>query len=65
LDGPAIDWADGSKEWYVDGKLHRLDGPAREGADGTKSWWVDGVEVTEQDYLEAVLLYRCRMVLES
>ena len=42
LDGPAIEWADGSKEWWVDGKRHRLDGPAVEWADGGKVWWVDG-----------------------
>jgi hypothetical protein len=41
-DEPAIEYADGSKSWYVDGKLHRLDGPAFERADGSKSWWVDG-----------------------
>jgi len=23
LDGPAIEWANGGKEWWVDGKLHR------------------------------------------
>jgi len=42
LDGPAIEWANGTKEWYVDGKLHRLDGPAIEWSDGSKEWWVDG-----------------------
>jgi hypothetical protein len=42
LDGPAIENADGSKAWWVDGRRHRLDGPAFEGADGSKSWFVDG-----------------------
>jgi len=41
LDGPAFEWADGSKEWYVDGKRHRLDGPAVEYANGFKAWYVD------------------------
>ncbi len=41
-DGPAIEYADGGKEWYVDGKLHRKDGPAVEYADGSKVWYVDG-----------------------
>ena len=41
LDGPAVEGADGSKAWYVDGKQHRLDGPAVKYADGSKSWWVD------------------------
>lgn len=45
-DGPAVEYADGGKTWYVDGKLHRLDGPAVEGtlvegADGYEAWYVD------------------------
>jgi len=42
LDGPAIEYANGSKSWLVEGKCHRLDGPAIEYADGSKSWWVEG-----------------------
>jgi hypothetical protein len=41
-DGPAIEYAGGSKSWYVNGKLHRLDGPAFEHAGGSKSWYVNG-----------------------
>jgi len=33
---------DGSKEWYLNGKLHRLDGPAVEYADGSKFWYLNG-----------------------
>ena len=42
IDGPAIEYSDGTKQWYIDGKLHRLDGPATVWLDGTKEWWVDG-----------------------
>ncbi len=42
LDGPAVEFADGSKEWYVDDKRHRLDGPAFEWSDGSKVWYVNG-----------------------
>jgi len=42
LDGPAIEYANGTKGWYIDGKCHRLDGPAIEYPDGSKSWYVDG-----------------------
>jgi hypothetical protein len=41
LDGPAVEWPNGGKEWYVDGKCHRLDGPAIEYANGSKEWYVD------------------------
>ena len=32
----------GSKEWYLNGKLHREDGPAVEWSDGDKEWWLNG-----------------------
>jgi len=34
--------ADGSKRWYLNGKLHREDGPAIEWTDGTKHWLLNG-----------------------
>jgi hypothetical protein len=40
--GPAIERADGTKEWYVNDKRHREDGPAIERANGTKEWFVNG-----------------------
>ena len=35
-------WASGTKEWWLNGKLHREDGPAVEGADGSKEWYLNG-----------------------
>jgi len=32
----------GTKEWRLDGKLHRTDGPAIEWADGSKEWRLNG-----------------------
>ena len=34
-------WEDGTKQWYLNGKLHREDGPAAEYADGTKAWYLN------------------------
>ena len=42
LDGPAVEWSDGSKQWWINNKLHRLDGPAVEWLDGRKAWYVNG-----------------------
>jgi len=42
LDGPAIEYEDGSKYWFVNGKRHRIDGPAFECTDGSKVWFVNG-----------------------
>ena len=41
-DGPAAEYASGSKEWFINGKLHREDGPAAEWADGSKEWRLNG-----------------------
>jgi len=41
-DGPAVEFADGSKEWFINSKRHREDGPAVEFADGYKAWYIDG-----------------------
>ena len=38
-DGPAIEYADGTKWWYRNGLCHREDGPAVEYADGDKRWY--------------------------
>lgn len=41
-DGPAIEWPNGDKSWYLNDKLHRMGGPAIEYADGSKGWFVNG-----------------------
>jgi hypothetical protein len=51
-DGPAIEWWDGSKSWYLNGKRHREDGPAVECWDGRKSWCLNGEKLTEQEFLK-------------
>lgn len=42
IDGPACEYYDGSKEWYINGKLHRTNGPACEYVDGGRWWWLNG-----------------------
>jgi len=44
-DGPAVEFASGSKSWWKNGELHREDGPAREYADGTKYWHINGEKI--------------------
>ena len=41
-DGPAVEYATGTKEWWQHGLQHRLDGPAVELSNGDKVWWQDG-----------------------
>ena len=42
VDGPAIEYLDGTKAWWIEGNLHRTDGPAIEYSDGTKEWFLEG-----------------------
>jgi len=49
-DGPAVEYADGTREWWVNGKLHREDGPAIEWADGDQEWWVNGEPVSREEF---------------
>jgi hypothetical protein len=51
-DGPAVEWTDGSKFWYVYNQLHRIDGPAIEYADGNISWCLNGVYLLFEGWLE-------------
>ena len=43
LDGPAVEYSTGSREWYQNGLRHRIGGPAVESADGGKFWWQNGM----------------------
>ena len=48
---PAIEWQDGTKEWYKNGVIHRDGGAAIEYSDGSKAWYFKGeLCYTEQDY---------------
>jgi hypothetical protein len=48
LDGPAILYVDGRKQWYKNGLRHRLDGPAVE-AVSYKDWWKNGMKFPDKD----------------
>jgi hypothetical protein len=49
-DGPAVEWADGYKAWYLNGKRHREDGPAIENVHGYKAWYLNGERLTEEEF---------------
>ena len=40
--GPAVEYSDGSREWYQNGQRHRIDGPAIETPDGHRAWYQNG-----------------------
>jgi hypothetical protein len=40
-DGPAVEYANGSRLWYINGKVHRKDGPAQENSEVNR-WYING-----------------------
>jgi len=49
--GPAVEYADGTKLWLHNGNRHRDNGPAFEFANGEKRWYLNGVQLTEAEFL--------------
>jgi hypothetical protein len=54
VDGPAIEYASGSKYWYLNGERHREDGPAIELAGGLKFWCLDDKHLTEEEHAKQI-----------
>ncbi|AFU69171.1 hypothetical protein P700755_002397 [Psychroflexus torquis ATCC 700755] len=49
-DGPAVEYANGDKYWFINDVRHREDGPAIENFNGVKWWYLNGKEYTEQEH---------------
>ena len=49
-DGPAVEYANGTKYWYRNHQRHREDGPACEYASGDKSWHLNGQKLSEEEF---------------
>ena len=52
-DDPAVEFANGHKEWYQNGQRHRIDGPAVVYADGSTVWCINDKAMTEAEFLAA------------
>jgi len=46
-------YTNGTKAWYLNGKLHREDGPAVEYANGDKDWYLNDIWMTEEEHQSA------------
>jgi len=49
--GPAVEYANGTKVYYQNCKRHRLDGPAIEYDNGDGEYWIDGVQYTKEEFI--------------
>ena len=54
LDGPAVEWTNGDKAWFINGKQHRENGPAIEYAD-TIVWCLFGKKYSRLKHNRLVL----------
>lgn len=50
LDGPAVEYKDGSKYWFKNGEIHREDGPAVENVSG-QHWYLNDKKVTKEEVM--------------
>ena len=46
------EFSDGTKAWYLNGKLHGEDGSAIKWSNGSKVWWLNGERHREEDILK-------------
>ena len=62
-DGPAIEYANGTKCWCINDQLHRTDGPAIECANGTKQWYFKGKQISKKKFHSKN--FQVKIVMES
>lgn len=49
VDGPAVEFAIGTKRWHHNGILHRVGGPAVEWSDGSVEWYLNARYFSSQE----------------
>ena len=54
IGGPAIEYTNGSKEWWQNGQRHRIDGPAIEWRNGVRFWYINGKRLTKAAFNQVV-----------
>lgn len=64
LDGPAVEYNNGTKKWFIHGKLHREDGPAIIWNSGNVLYFLNGEEISEKDYQNEVVRLKMERLKE-
>jgi hypothetical protein len=54
LEGPAEEFADGTKFWRINGLISRLNGPAVEYPSGNVAYYIDGEYLTPENYIKEI-----------
>ena len=64
-DGPAVEYSNGTKFWYLNGRLHRTDGPAVEWPDGTEEWFINDHKLSLKEIEERKKLIELTNTISS
>ena len=56
-DGPAVEWDNGTKHWFLNGVHHRVDGPAADYINH-KEWYIQGEDYTEEEFNNLIQVVR-------
>ena len=64
-DGPAVEWSNENKEYYMYGKRHREDGPAIECINGYKYYYIRGFKYSFNDYKNKISKMEMDIALPS
>ena len=64
LDGPAVEYKDGDKVWYINGLRHREDGPAIEWSDGRKYWYLNDIKYSEEEFHQELIKLKLKRLIE-
>ena len=64
-DGPAVEWKNGNKSWYINGLLHKEDGPAIDWYDGVfKRYYLNDIMYSKEDWENELLKLRLKRLKE-
>jgi hypothetical protein len=62
-DGPALEYNNGDKSWYINGLRHREDGPAIEWVNGNKTWYLNDIRCTEKEHKSMLRSIKLKLLL--
>ena len=62
-DGPAIEYKDGTKAWFINDKIHREDGPAIQYPSGHNQWYLNDTPYSEQNYYQEIAKIKLKRIL--
>jgi hypothetical protein len=63
-DGPAVEYDNGTKEWWINGERHRENGPAIEYSDGFKLFFLDNYMYSEQEWEQEIAKIKLKRILD-